>query len=187
MIIVPRDTGFFYLSSREGGKTGLISMRKNDVVLTAAVETDCHIINGPEPTLFEDWMGSGWVCRDYVRFNYDTLLDGSMAVYAELTFRCAEYFTHRDSIELGVWQLPEPFSTFDIPTGSLIALEKIAAGDTLVTIDIVKYAERIIAHPDSNFGFYVNISPENYDITRIKVVRGSHRLNIGYVLPPEPR
>lgn len=187
VMIVPRDTGFFYLSSRDGGKAGMIAMRKNDMTLTAAVETDCHIITGPEPTLFEDWMGSGWVCRDYVKFNYDTLLDGSMAVYAELTFRCADYFSHRDSIELGVWQLPEPFSTFDIPTGSLIALKKIAVGDTLVTIDVVKYAERIIAHPDSNFGFYVNLSPENYDLTRVKVVRGSHHLSIGYVLPPQPR
>ncbi|MBE0433578.1 hypothetical protein IBX73_08965 [candidate division WOR-3 bacterium] len=187
IIIVPRDTGFFYLYSREGGSPGRISMRKNEMTLTASVKSDCHIITGPEPTLFEDWMGSGWVCRDYVKFNYDTLLDGSMAVYAELTFRCSEYFSHRDSLEIGVRQLLEPFSSFDTPAGPLIVLKKIAVGDTLVTLDIVKHAERLIEHPDSNFGFYVNLSPENYDISRIKVVRGSHRLNIGYILPPEPR
>ncbi len=187
IMIVPRDTGFCYIYSREGGRPARIILEKNDVTIPAFVEADCHIINGAEPSLFDDWVGSGWVYRDFVRFNYDTLLDSTMAVYAELSFECSEYFSHRDSIEIGVRELIEPFSTFDTPTGPLIALQRIAVGDTLVTIDIVKHAEHMIEHPDSNYGFYIGITPENYDISRIKIVRGSHRLNIGYIEPPEPR
>ena len=187
MIIIPRDTGFCYLSSKEAGRAARIELKKNDVTIPILAETDCYIVNGPEPVLLEDWIGAGWIFRDFVRFNYDTLLDSSMAVYAELSFRCSEYFASRDSIEIGVRQLLEPFSTFDTPTGPLIALERVGVGDTLVKIDIVKHAQRMIEHPDSNFGFYIAISPQNYDVSRIKLVRGSHRLNIGYVLPPQPR
>jgi len=187
MMIIPRDTGFCYLKSREGGSAGKILLKKNDTTIPAVVEADCHIITGPEPSLYEDWMGSGLVYRDFIKFNYDTLLDSTMAVYAELSFECAEYFSHRDSIEIGVRELTEPFSTFDTPTGPLIALKKIAVGDTLVTIDIVKHAQRLIEHPDSNFGFYIGVSPETYDISRIEIIRGSHHLNIGYIMPPEPR
>jgi len=187
MIIVPRDTGFCYLSSKEAGKAARIALKKNDVTIPILAEMDCYIVTGPEPLLLEDWIGSGWVFRDFVKFNYDTLLDSSIAVYAELSFRCSEYFASRDSLEIGVRQLLEPFSTFDTPTGPLIALETIGVGDTLVKIDIVKHAQRMIEHPDSNFGFYIAISPQNYDLSRVKLVRGSHRLNIGYVLPPNPR
>lgn len=187
IMIVPRDSGFCYISSKEGGSAARIELKKNDVALPIFAETDCYIVNGPEPTLFDDWIGSGWVYRDFVKFNYDTLLDSSMAVYAELSFSCSGYFSHRDTVEVGVRQLLEPFSTFDTPTGPLIALEKIAVGDSLVTIDIVKHAQRIIEHPDSNFGFYIQLSPQTYDISRVEIVRGSHRLNIGYVFPPQPR
>jgi len=187
IIIIPRDTGFCYLSSREGGNPARLDLKKNDEMLPLLAESDCHIVNGPEPGLLDDWVGAGWVYRDFIKFNYDTLLDSSMAVYAELSFRCSEYFASRDSLEIGVRQLLEPFSTFDTPTGPLIALERIGVGDTLVKIDIVKHAQRIIEYPDSNFGFYIAISPQNYDVSRIKLVPGSHRLNIGYVLPPQPR
>lgn len=187
IIIVPRDTGFCYISSREGENPVRIILEKNETMIPAFVDADCHIINGPEPSLFDDWIGSGWVYRDFVRFNYDTLLDSTMAIYAELSFRCSEYFGNRDTLEVGVRQLLEPFSTFDTPTGPLIALKKIGVGDTIVTIDIVKHAEHLIEHPDSNFGFYITITPETYDISRVKIVRGSHRLNIGYIEPPEPR
>lgn len=187
IMIVPRDTGFCYLSSREGEYPARFVLEKNDVTIPAFADADCHIISGPEPTLFDDWIGSGWVYRDFVRFNYDSLLDSTMAIYAELSFECTEYLSHRDTIEIGVRELLEPFSTFDTPAGPLIALERIAVGDTMVTIDIAKHAQHMIDNPDSNFGFYIGLSPENYDISRVKIVRGSHRLNIGYVEPPDPR
>jgi hypothetical protein len=187
LIIIPRDEGFCYLFSRESDNAPRIELKKNDVSLPLFADADCYIVTGPEPTVFDDWVGSGWVFRDYVKFNYDTLLDSSMAVYGELSFRCSDYFSYQDSLEIGVRQLLEPFSTFETPTGPLIALEKIGVGDTMVTVDIVRHVQRIIEHPDSNFGFYIQISPQSNDISRIKLVRGSHRLNIGYVLPPEPR
>ncbi|UCD05971.1 MAG: hypothetical protein JSV98_01695 [candidate division WOR-3 bacterium] len=187
IMIVPRDTGFCYISSREGDHPARFVLEKNDVTIPAFADADCHIISGPEPTLFDDWIGSGLVYRDFVKFNYDSLLDSTMAIYAELSFECTEYLSHRDSIEIGVRELLEPFSTFDTPAGPLIALERIAVGDTMVTIDIAKHAQHMIEHPDSNFGFFIGLSPESYDISRVKIVRGSHRLNIGYVEPPDPR
>lgn len=187
LCIVPHDSGFCYFSSKEGGKAPRIELKKNETTLPILASADCHIVAGPEPALLDDWIGAGVVYRDFVKFNYDTLLDSSVAVYAELSFGCSEYFCYRDSLEIGVRQLLEPFSNFDTPTGPLITLKRIAADDTLVTLDIVKYAQRIIDHPDSNFGFYIQITPQSIDVSRVKLVRGSYRLNVGYVLPPEPR
>ncbi len=187
MIIIPRDAGFCYLDSREGGSGGRIILKKNETTIPITMEADCYIVTGPEPSLFEDWIGSGYVFRDYAKFNYDSVLDSTMAVYAELTFRCAEYFSPLDTIEIGVRLLKEPFVNFDTPAGPLIALERIAVGDTLVTLDIVRYAQRLIEYPDSNFGFYIGVNPEKDYISRVKIVRGSHHLTVGYVVPPEPR
>jgi hypothetical protein len=187
IIIIPRDTGFAYVESKEGGSGTRIDLVKNESTVPIFAEIDCHIVDGPEPSQLDDWVGSGWVYRNFVRFNYDTLLDNTLAIYGELTFRCLAYFSSRDSVHVGVRQLLEPFSTFDTPTGPLIALEKIEVGDTLVTLDIVKHIQRMIDHPDSNFGIYIGLSPETYDISRIELVPGSHHLTTGYVEPPDPR
>ncbi len=187
IVLIPRDTGFVYLESKQGANGPRLELIKNENTLPVFAEADCHIVVGPEPSLFDDWIGSGWVYRDFVKFNYDTLLDNNLAIYGELTFRCSGYFSSRDSVHVGIRELLEPFSTFDTPTGLLIALEKIEVGDTLVTIDIVKHIQRMIDHPDSNFGIYITLSPETYDISRVEIVRGSHLLTAGYVEPPEPR
>lgn len=187
VIIIPRDTGFCYLDSREGGSGARIILEKNETTIPISLEADCYIVTGPEHSLFDDWIGSGYVFRDYAKFNYDSLLDGSVAVYAELTFRCAEYFSPLDSIKIGVRMLKEPFINFNTPAGPLIAIERKAVGDTLVTLDIVRYVQRMIEYPDSNFGFYICIDPETDFISRVKLVRGSHHLTVGYVIPPEPR
>ena len=187
IILIPHDTGFVYFESKQGTNTPRIELVKNESTTPIFPEADCHIVVGPEPSLFDDWVGSGWVFRDFVKFNYDTLLNDNLAIYGELTFRCSAYFSNRDSVFIGVRQLLEPYSTFDTPTGPLIALEKIEVGDTLVSVDIVKHIQRMIDHPDSNFGIFITLSPETYDISRVEIVRGTHMLTVGYVEPPEPR
>jgi hypothetical protein len=176
-----------YFESKQGTNGPRIELIKNENTTPIFTEIDCHIIVGPEPSLFDDWVGSGWLYRDFVKFNYDTLLNSNLAVYGELTFRCSGYFSSQDSIYLGIRELLEPYSTFDTPTGPLIALEQIEVGDTLVSLDIVKHIQRIIDHPDSNFGIAITLSPESFDISRVELVRGSHLLTVGYVEPPEPR
>ncbi|KPK64831.1 hypothetical protein AMJ83_01245 [candidate division WOR_3 bacterium SM23_42] len=187
IIIITHDTGFVHFESKEGGDGPKLLLVKNDATVSVFAEADCHIVLGPEPALFDQWVGSGWAYRNFVKFNYDSLLDNTQAIYGELTFECSEYFSVRDSIHIGVRELTEPFSTFDTPTGPLIALTKIGVGDTVATIDIVKHVQRIIEHPDSNFGIYIGLSPETYDISRVELIPGSHRLIVGYVEPPDPR
>jgi len=187
MIIIPVDSGFSHFYSKEGGYAPKFLLIKNDVTTSIQLSDDCHIVTGPEPFYTESWIGSGIPYRNYVKFEYDSILDDKKAVYAELTFRPEHHFLMRDSIEIGVKQLLEPLDDFNTETGPFIALERFAADDTVFNIDIVRHIQHIIEHPDSNFGFFIVMSPENYEIASYKITHGSHTLKVGYILPPQAR
>jgi hypothetical protein len=160
MIIIPVDSGFSHFYSKEGGYV---------------------------PKFLESWIGSGIPYRNYVKFEYDSILDDKKAIYAELTFRPEQHFIMRDSIEIGVKQLLAPLDDFNTATGPLIALVRFAADDTVFNIDIVRHIQHIIEEPDSNFGFFIVLSPENYEIANYKMISGSHTLKVGYIPPPQGR
>ncbi len=187
MIIIAQDSGFVYFSSREGSNPPQFLLKKNDVVTSIPIEADCHIVTGPEPFYIESWLGSGVPYRNYAKFLFDSLLIDEKPIYAELTFEVEDYFAMRDSIQIGVKELIEPLEGFDTSTGSFIALKKFAADNTLFSLDIVRHIQRMVEHPDSNFGFFIILSPENYDIASFKIVHGSHRLHVGYIAPPQDR
>ncbi len=187
MIIIAQESGFVYFSSREGSDPPQFLLKKNDVVTSIPIEADCHIVTGPEPLYIESWLGSGIPYRNYAKFLFDSLLLNEKPIYAELTFEVEDYFVMRDSIQIGVKELIEPLEDFDTSTGPFIALKKFAADDTLFSLDIVRHIQRMVEHPDSNFGFFIILSPENYDIANFKIVHGSHRLRVGYISPPNER
>ncbi len=187
LIIVPADSGFVYFYSEEGGDAPQFILVKNDVITSISLEADCHIVTGPIPFYIESWLGSGVPYRNYAKFVFDSILIGKKAIYAELTFEIEDYFVMRDSVEIGVKELLEPIDDFETPTGPFIALEKFSIDDTLFSIDMLRHIHRLIEHPDSNFGFFLILSPENYDIANLKIVHGSHRLQVGYISPPEER
>lgn len=187
MILIPEDSGFAYFYSKEGGPAPQFILKKNDDVTPMAIEADCHIVTGPDPFFIEPWIGSGLLYRNYVRFFFDSLLIDQLVIFADLTFTIEDHFAKRDSVAIGVRELLEPISDFETPVGPLIAFEKVAADDSIISIDIVRHIQRIAEHPDSNFGFFVLFSPETYDIANMKVIRGSHEIIVGYVLPAEER
>lgn len=188
IILVPEDTGFCALYARESGKSPRFQLVKNGVVSSAPIQADCHIVKiDTLPNYWEDWLGSGVSFRNYVKFTYDTLLNNTKAVYGELTFRAMNHYGMRDSIEIGVKYLKKPFIGFDTELSPQITLKKFALSDTMFTLDIVQYVQRIIDHPDSNFGMFIYLSPENYDIANIELVTGSHQLKVGYIRPPAER
>ena len=187
LIIIPEDSGFVGFYSKEGGNAPKFQLVKNNSVTSIPIQADCYILTGPEPFYIESWVGSGMAYRNYLKFNYDTLLNDKKAVYAELTLKPEKYFSMRDSIEIGVKELLEPLNGFNTPTGPIIALEKFAVDDTLFSIDVVRHVQRIIDYPDSNFGFFIYLSPETYDISNIKFITNLHHLKIGYITPPQER
>lgn len=188
IILIPQDTGFCSFYARESGKPPLLHLVKNGVVSSIPLKADCHIVKiDTFPNYWENWLGSGVSFRNYVKFVYDTLLNNTRAVYGEITFRAKGHYGMRDSIEIGIKPLIKPYSGFDTELGSQIALKKFALTDTVFTLDIVQYIQRIIEYPDSNFGMFIYLSPENYGITNIEVISGSHKLKVGYIVPPEER
>jgi hypothetical protein len=188
MIIIPQDnSGFVYFSARESGTAPEFILVKNDVVTSIPIQADCHILTGPEPFYIESWIGSGLPYRNYAKFIFDSLLIDKKAIYGELTFKIEKYFVMRDSIEIAVRELLEPIDDFNTPTGPMIALKKFAASDTLMNIDIVRHIQRIIEYPDSNFGFFLILSPDDYDIANLKFITGSHKLKVGYIPPSGER
>ncbi len=188
IILIPRDTGFCAFYARESGKTPRLQIVKNGVVSSILLKGDCHIVKiDTLPNYWENWLGSGVAFRNYVKFSYDTLLNFSKAIYGELKFKGINHFGLRDSIEIGVKYLTSPLIGFDTELGPQVALKKFALNDTIFTLDIVQYVQRIIDHPDSNFGIFIYLSPENYDIANIELTTGSHQLNVGYIKPPKER
>ena len=187
LILVPEDSGFVYFQSREGGNAAVFQLVKNGAVTNLPLNADCHILNGPEPFYVENWIGSGIASRNFVMFIYDSILAGKKAIYGELTFKPEKFFTMRDSVEIGIKELAEPVSGFDSKLGSLIALERFSVDDTVFKIDIVHYIQRMIDNPDSNYGFFVYLTPENYDISTVKIKNKSYSLEVGYVDPPGER
>ncbi len=188
LILIPQANGFCTFHSREGGKAPSFRLVKNGVVNAIPLGADCHIIKADTtPNYWEAWLGTGIVHRNYVKFNYDTRLDSSKAIFGGLTFKLEDYFSQRDSVEIGVKYLIKPFTGFDSELGPQIALKKFSLKDSIFSLDIVRYIQWIIDHPDSNFGFFIYLSPENYDITNIKLVKGSHKLKVGFIKPPAER
>lgn len=187
LIIIAQQPGFIYFYSREGGKGAQFQLVKNSATTPIAVSSDCHILIGPEPPYIGDWIGAGYAYRNFIKFNYNDSLNNKKAIYGELSFQAHKHLSMRDSFEIAVKELIEPYSGFDTPCGPIIALKKFSVDDTLFTLDIVKHIQRIIEYPDSNFGLFIQASPENYDISRFEVVRGSHQLKVGYINPPRQR
>jgi len=188
VILIPQDTGFWSFYAREAGKSPLFYLVKNGVVTSIPIKADCHIVKiDTFPNYWENWLGSGVAFRNYVKFSYDTLLNDTRAIYGELTFKAKGHYGFRDSIEIGVKALIKPYSGFDTELGPLIALKQFALTDTIFLLDIVQYVQRIIEHPDSNFGMFIYLSPENYDIANLELTSGSHQLRVGYIQPPKQR
>ena len=187
MILIPRGTGFTYFYSREGFSSPEFLLVKNDGTTTIPLKSDCHIVVGPQHLYIENWLGTGYPYRNYVKFLFDTLLVNKKAVYAELVFRIDQIWTRRDSIEIGIRELKEPIDDYDTEVGPLTGLKRYSAADTIIRIDVVRYIQNIIEHPDSNFGFFIIMSPENYDIANMKLVDHSYHLNVGYISPPQER
>lgn len=190
IILIPQDSGFVYFQAVESGYAPEIVLVKNDESYTIVTEADCHIVTGPVPPAIEDWVGSGVPYRNYAKFEFIPGLDDTAeikAVYADLTFTMDEELAWRDSVEIGIRELLEPLDDYDTETGPRIALKKHGIGDTLFSVDIVSHVQRIIDFPDSNFGFFIEMSLPDYDIAHLKIRSGSHRLVAGYIPPPSER
>lgn len=195
IIFVPRDSGFGAWYSKEGGNAPQLRITVGTTITTIPLAADLFIVRGPSPIYYDPWIGAGVPYRNYVKFTFfnvpgsfpDSTLLGKSCLYGELTFKIESHFALRESLDIGIKELTEPLNGFDTDVGSLMALHRIAADDTSATVDIIQYVQKIIDHPDSNFGFFVFLSPDNYDIANLKIRRGSYRLKVGYIDPPGER
>jgi len=198
LIFVPRDSGFGAWYSREGGNAPRIRMTVGTTTTTIPIAADLFIVRGPTPPYQDPWIGAGVPYRNYVKFSFfsapdtitntpDSTLLGKRCLYGELTFKIESHFALRESLDIGIKGLTEPLKGFDTDVGALLAVQRIAADDTSATVDIIRYVQKIIDHPDSNFGFFILLSPDNYDIANFKIRPGSFGLKIGYLDPPGER
>jgi hypothetical protein len=169
-------------------------MTVGTTVTTIPVAADLCVARGPTPPYYDPWIGAGVPYRNYVKFIFfddalpiDSTLLGKKCLYGALTFKIDGHFALRDSLDIGIKALTEPLHGFDTDVGPLLAYERISVQDTAATVDLVKYVQNIIDYPDSNFGFFMFLSPDNYDIASLKIRRGSFGLRIGYIDPPGER
>lgn len=187
LIIIPVDSGFCYFRSQQALDEPGFLLVKNDVVTSIQLIGDCHILTGFEPFYTESWIGSGIPFYNYAKFIFDSTLIDKKAVYAQLTFRPEHHFIMRDSFQIVVRQLLEPLVDFDTEASGLIGGEWFSVDDTIFEIDIVQHIQHIIEHPDSNFGVFILLYKEDYDIANFKMINGSHALKVGYLDPPQGR
>jgi hypothetical protein len=184
IILIPKDTGFVHIYS--GPQFILV---KNDQTVYVDNEQDCHIVTGPEPASIENWIGGGVPYRNYAKFVFDQPISDSteiLPVYAELSFEAEKIFAMNDQVQIEILELLEPLDDFHTSVRDLNVITVVDTTDSIFTVDILDHIEKIIVYPDSNFGFFITLSPE-YLIANVKIKSGSHSLKVGLVDTPQER
>jgi hypothetical protein len=150
------------------------------------------------------WLGSGYVFRSYLYFDLDSLSDDSTREHLRpdstmtvttgaLTIYPESSFTVRETLTVAAHRLTQPYE----PAEQNAGFDPFVVGDTFVvrddtgpiTLDIRPIVQRWIEKPDSNFGLLVTLEPQNFDVSRMELKRGTFLpfLRIGYVEPPHGR
>jgi hypothetical protein len=150
----------------------------------------------------DQWVGSGYVFRSYLKFNVDSVPASGTVVTAELRVRKDTAVGLQDTVTVGVHRLTKDYSVseknapFDgtvLSRSSLIldsgwvinSAGTVIKSDSVVTLDLRSLVQFWTQHPDSNFGLLVTMEPENSNISRVELSRGVlPSLRVAYVTPP---
>jgi len=148
---------------------------------------DSFIVNCfrlPDPG--EYFLGSGYTFRNYVDFSIDTSYQDLWLAKAELSLGVVEHRSMRDSIYFSFRSLKEEFS--GIKTELKDYQDKyLPIADSTTGFDVGPIVNYWIENPDSNYGAFMAVYPEDGDITRLSIDPGSIRLILYLVNRAEGR
>ncbi len=189
VILVPSGPGFTTFYSREGAKPVRLTYKKGDDRLDIPLSGDAHIIVDSLPEPFRKlWLGAGIPFRPFLRFSgTDTLLRDKKIVYGLLRISKSFARSQRDTIDITLHPLFEAYRGFDTKHGSALVNAKVALGDSSYELDVINLLQYMAYHADSNYGFFLKTSPDNYDITRLEFRTDPIEIEVGYISPPEVR
>jgi len=189
LILVPSGQGFTTFYSREGAKPVRLTYKKGDDRLDIPLSGDAHIIVDSLPEPFRKlWLGAGIPFRPFLRFSgADTLLRGKKIVYGLLRISKSFARSQRDTIDVTIHPLFEAYRGFDTKHGSALVNANVALDDSIFKVDVINLLQYIAYHADSNYGFFMKTSPDNYDITRVEFRTDTIEIEVGYISPPEVR
>ncbi len=186
IILIPTRSGFTTFYSREGGKSLRFTYKKGDDRYDIPLSGDAHIIKThlALPPYGKVWIGGGFPFRVFFYLPTDTALINKKIIYSQLQMNKLFAFSLRDTVEVVARALTEPYRGFDTKFTSILNSGKFTSADSQYKMDIVNIIQRIAHRPDSNFGFFLTINPENYDISRFEIRPESVQIEIGYLNPP---
>jgi hypothetical protein len=137
----------------------------------------------------DQWVGSGYVFRSYLKFSVDSVPASGTVVTAELKVRSDTAVGLPDTVTLAVHRLTKDYAVSEknAPFDATITSSRafIVAQDSVVNFDIRSLVQFWSAKPDSNFGLLVTMEPENTNISRVELSRSVlPSLRVAYVTPP---
>ncbi len=188
VILIPIQDGFTVFYSQEGGKPARLTYKIDNQQYNIPLNGDAHIVNDSLPEPFNKiWLGAGIPFRAFMYLPSDTAIFNKKIIYGQLRMNKIFATSLRETMDIVIRSLTEPYKGFDTKFGSLLGSENVALDDSICEIDVINILQRIADKPDSNFGFFVMTNPENYDISRYEIDPTSISLEIGYIRPPQTR
>lgn len=164
----------FYVVA-EGNQT-LFSLSGDSFII------DCYRF----PNSGEYFLGSGYTFRNYIRFTIDSIYQDQWLAKAELQVKVIEHRSMRDSIYFSMRSLEEEFEGIKTEIHDYQD-QYLPIADSTLSSDVLRIINNWIAEPDSNFGAFLALYPEDGDITRLIVDPNSLRLILYLVNKPEGR
>lgn len=189
IILIPTQDGLTTFYSREGNKPVRLTYKKGDDRYDMPLSGDAHIINDSLPEPYRKlWLGSGIPFRPFLHFSAaDTVLEGKKIIYGILRLKRGFARSQRDTVDITINALTEPYRGFDTKFTSALVSTKFSLQDSIYDIDVIRLIQRIAYRADSNYGFFIMTSPENYDISRFEFKTDSIAVEVGYITPPRVR
>lgn len=164
----------FYLVTN--GEQKLFSLSGDSFII------ECHRFPGPD----EYFLGSGYTFRHFLKFSIDSIYQNYWLARVDLEVKILDHRSMRDSIYFGLRSLKEEFSGIKTEIRDYQDQYQPIVDSTLA-IDVLKIFNYWISEPDSNFGAFLALYPENSDITRLIIDPDSTRLILYLVNKPEGR
>lgn len=182
-ILIPKDGGPLAFSAGSA-RFFLIS---NGEWTIFDLTGDSFIVNCLRfPEEGEYFLGSGYTFRDYLKFDIDTRYQEFWLARADLEVKILSHRSMQDSISYGLRSLKEEFSGIKTEIRDYDHHYLPIADSTLI-IDVLKIVHYWVENPDSNYGAFLTLFPEDSDITRLMIDPDSIKLHLYLVNKPEGR
>ncbi|RKX70422.1 hypothetical protein DRP53_05140 [candidate division WOR-3 bacterium] len=188
-----KDLFGFILLPKSGGPLAFAAGKARLYLVSNGEQTTFNLIGDSfiikclhYPEEGEYFLGSGFTFRNYLRFPIDSTYQEFWLARADLRLKVLDHRSMRDSISYGLRSLKEEFWGIKTEIRGY-EFTHLPIADSTFTIDVLTIINYWIEHPDSNFGGFLALYPEDSDLTRLEIDPDSLLLILYLVTSPQRR